>query len=219
MKNRFADFIVEFVKCSLSADSARMKYIALRKKNILCLIFVLLLFIAPGGNVKVITFSQFREQIKIDNIDEFEIYVDGTEISAPVTDHKCIFVQVITFCGEDDIKSSYRTWNSDNEFYIVFKNYRVEVDRVRIRTFIEETGTFNSKDPDDGRMLPSVEYGLIKGKKYYAVFSSEEYHLPPVGENGKPQKKFNHVIWISSKPFINGKPQVELTPLYKNWQY
>ncbi len=184
------------------------------------LTLVILLFIAPGGKMKEISFIELREQLLKDGVVEFEVSFDGHEIPAPVTGNKYVFNQIITYCGDgDDIMSSHRTWNSEDDFILVYNNFRVNLNRGKVRTFIEETGSFKSKDEDEGRILPSVEYGLVKNKKYFAKFSVEEYHLPPDSEGGKPQKKINHVLWISSRPYRNGKPRVELTPLYKGWSY
>jgi hypothetical protein len=184
------------------------------------LTMAILFFIAPGGKMKEISFNEFMDQLVKEGIDEFEVTLDGQEIESPVTGNKYVFNQIITYCGEDgDLLSSHRTWNSEEDFILVYKELRITLNRSKVRTFIEETGTFEHKDEDDGRILPSVEYGLVKNKKYYAKFSAEEYHLPPDRESGKPQKRINHVIWISSRPYRNGKPRVELTPLYKGWSY
>ncbi len=169
--------------------------------------------------MKDLSFNEFREYLVKEGVEEFEIVFDGKEIPAPVTGSKYLFIQIVTYCGDTDIMSSYRVWNSDNEFFLIYKNFRIKLDRVSIRTFIEETGSFKDKDSDDGRILPSIEFGIVKNKKYYARFAAEEYHLPPDRENGEPQKRTNHILWISSRPFKNGKPQVELTPLYKGWSY
>ena len=184
------------------------------------LTLVILFFTAAGGEMKEIDFHEFRDQLVKAGVDEFEVTLDGHETQAPVTGNKYIFNQIITYCGEDDdIMSSHRTWNSEEDFILVYKNFRVKLNRSNVRIFIEETGSFKHKDEDDGRILPSVEFGLVKNQKYFARFSAEEYHLPPDRESGKPQKRVNHVLWISSRPYKNGKPRVELTPLYKGWSY
>jgi len=182
-----------------------------------CLLF--LIFTGSGGEMKELTFDEFSEYLKTEGIEEFETSFDGIESAAPVTGNKYLFLQIVTYCGDEDIMSSYRTWNSDDEFALVYKNFRIQLDRSKVRTFIEKTGSFEEKDIDGGRMLPSEEYGLVKNKKYYAKISSEEYHLPPDRESGKPRKRTNHVLWISSRPFKSGRPQVELTPMYKGWSY
>ncbi len=183
------------------------------------LVCVLCISIAAGGDMKEMSFNEFRDSVKTEGADEFEAVFDGNEFTAPVTGKKYIFAQILTWCGDPDLKSSYRTWNSEEDFFLLYKNIKVSLSPSKVRTFIEETGTFTEKDSNDGRILPSVEYGLIKNKKYYAKFSSEEYHLPPDRESGKPQKRTNSVLWISSKPFKNGKPRVEITPMYKAWSY
>ncbi|PKL15593.1 MAG: hypothetical protein CVV49_20615 [Spirochaetae bacterium HGW-Spirochaetae-5] len=184
------------------------------------LFFVILFFTAAGGEMKEIGFHEFREQLVKEGVDEFEVTFDGQETPAPVTGNKYVFNQIITYCGEDDdIMSSHRTWSSEENFILVYNRFRVKVNRSNVRIFIEETGSFKHKDEDDGRVLPSVEYGLVKNQKYFAKFSAEEYHLPPDRESGKPQKRVNNVLWISSRPYKNGKPRVELTPLYKGWSY
>lgn len=192
----------------------------LRKFSILIVLFlVLLIFTGAGGKMKEMTFDEFREYLKHEAVEEFEAVFDGKVSPAPVTGNKYVYIQIVTYCGDDDVMSSYRTWNSDDDFFLVYKNIRLKLNRINIRTFIEETGSFSEKDIESGRMLPSVEYGLVKNKKYYIKVSSEKYHLPPDRENGEPEKITNHVLWISSKPFKSGKPKVELTPLYKSWSY
>jgi hypothetical protein len=191
-----------------------------RKFPVMTVFFlVLLIFTGAGGKMKDMSFDEFRDYLKHEAIDEFEAVSDGKESPAPVTGNKYVYIQIVTYCGGDDVMSSYRTWNSDDVFFMVYNNIRIKLNRNNVRTFIEETGSFSGKDIESGRMLPSIEYGLVKNKKYYAKVSSEEYHLPPDRESGEPKKRTNHVLWISNKPFKNGKPQVELTPLYKGWSY
>lgn len=181
---------------------------------------ILLLFLiltSAGGKMKELSFEEFRDFLKNENISECEVTFDGKETAAPVTGNKYLFLQIITYCGDDDITSSYRTWNTDDEFYLVYKNLRVKLSRTKVRTFIEKTGSF--EEMEEGRMFPSDEFGLVKGKKYFVRFSVEEYHLPPDRESGRPQKKINHVLWISNKTFINTMPQIKLTPMYERWSY
>lgn len=191
-----------------------------RKFLILIVLFLVqLIFTGAGGKMKEMTFDEFREYLKHEAVEEFEAVFDGKASPAPVTGNKYVYIQIVTYCGDDDVMSSYRTWNSDYDFFLVYKNIRLKLNRINIRTFIEETGSFSEKDIESGRMLPSVEYGIVKNKKYYIKTSSEEYYLPPDRENGKPQKKTNYVLWISTNPYKEGKPQVELTPMYKSWSY
>lgn len=184
---------------------------------ILCV--VTFIFTGAGGKMKEMNLAEFREYMAVEGIEECEVIFDGTETAAAVTGHKYVFLQMVTWCGENDVMSSYRTWNSEDEFFMVYENITVALRPSSVRTFIEKTGSFKQKDSDDGRMLPSVEFGLIKNKKYFVKISSEEYHLPPDRESGKPRKRTSHVLWISSRPYKEGKPQVELTPMYRNWSY
>jgi hypothetical protein len=200
-------------------ESGMFRYYAGKIKLLTAVFLVSLILTGSGGEVRELSFDEFREYLKTEGVAEFEAVFDGIESPAPVSGNKYLFLQIVTYCGEGDVMSSYRTWNSDDEFTLVYENFRVKLDRSRVRTFIEKTGSFKEKDIDDGRMLPSDEYGLVKNRKYYAKISSEEYHLPPDRESGKPRRRTNHVIWISSRPFKDGKPQVELTPMYKGWSY
>ncbi len=181
--------------------------------------FLILLLTAAGGNMKEMTFDEFREYMANDGISEFEVTFDGNESSVTATKQSYVFVQVITYCGVDDIMSSYKSWASDEDFVLIYKNIIVPLGKSKIRTYIEKTGSFSQRETDNDKIFSSVEYGLIKNKKYYAKFCSEQYHLPPDRNSGKPRKKINHVLWISSSTYKDGKPQVELTPMYKNWSY
>jgi hypothetical protein len=188
--------------------------------KLIVLVLVILFLIGADGKMKEIGFNEFREHLVKEGVNEFEVTFDGRETPAPITRNKYIFNQIITYCGDDEnIMSSHKTWNSEEDFILIYNNFRVKLNRRMVRVFVEETGAFKSKDEDDGRILPSVEYGLVKNQKYFAKFSVEEYHLPPDRESGKPQKRINHVLWISSRPYRNGEPRVELTPLYKGWSY
>ena len=196
-----------------------MKNSALNMRIVIALSLISISITGSGGKMKEMTFGEFREYMEREGITEIEVAFNGNETVAPVTGHKYVFLQIVTYCGEKDIMSSYRTWNSSDEFIMVYQNFRVTLEPSEVRTFIEETGSFKEKNTDDGRILPSLEYGLIKNKKYYIRLSSEEYHLPPDRESGKPQHRTSHVLWISSKAYKQGMPQVELTPMYKGWSY
>ncbi len=165
--------------------------------------------------MKEIAFNEFRDIAA----GECEVTFDGDDISITPTGNKYVFIQIVTYCGEIDVLSSYRTWNSDNDFVMLYKNLRVTLSTRSVRTFIAKTGSFIQKEGGDERSLPSDEFGLIKNKKYYVKITQENYHLPPDRESGKPRKGTSHVLWISDKPFLKGRPQVGLTPMYKNWSY
>lgn len=62
-----------------------------------------------------------------------------------------------------------------------------------------------------------AEYGLQKGRVYYARFHLESYKLPPEGDDKKPRQKTNQVLIISDKPIQHGKGK--LTPLFQSWSY
>ena len=209
----------ESLICKLISIISSLKIFSWKVHSLVIACLVPLVFTGSGGKMKEMSFDDFREYLKQEKIEECEAGFTGKEYSAPVTGNKYVFIQIVTYCGEVDIMSSYRTWNRNDEFVMVYKNIHVALNPAKVRTFIEETGSFSEKDIEGGRMLPSVEYGLVKNKKYYVKVSSEEYHLPPDREKGKLQKRTSHVLWISSRPFKDGKPQVELTPMYKGWSY
>lgn len=192
---------------------------ARRIRSLILLFTIPLVLNGSGGKMKEMNFYEFREYLKSEGVEECVVFFDGKETAAAVTGHRYVFLQVVTYCGESDVMSSYRTWNSEDEFIMVYKNFRIKLSPSSVRTFTEKTGSFEQKESDDGRVLPSLEFGLVKNKKYFVKISSEEYHLPPDRESGKPQKRTNYVLWISSRPFKEGKPQVELTPIYRHWSY
>jgi len=210
MKKDEDSLIVELISIIISVPAVCIL-------TIICMVSAA--FAASGGKVKDLNFNEFRDYINTEGIEGFEAAFDGIESAAPVTGNRYIFIQIVTYCGADDIMSSFRKWNSDDDFVLIYKNVRVTLSPVKVRTFIEKTGSFQSSGDGDGRLLPSVEYGLVKGKKYFIRISSEGYHLPPDREDGKPRRRINHVLWISSRPYKDGKPQIELTPMYKGWSY
>jgi hypothetical protein len=173
-------------------------------------------------------FYEFLKEKGLEN-KEMTIKFSGNEVQA-VSKEKYVFFEVVKFIGEEDIKSSHFTpWHPEETFFILYNDVKVEVDFRDIRTYIEETykQLYTKKDVskapefvrDDLKERPQVlvcEYGLQSGKIYYAKFNTDHFYVN--GPDG-PKQRTNIVIWISDKPFKDGKPQMPLTPMYSGWSY
>lgn len=188
------------------------------------IVYIILIMMIPAAttssdNYRVMNFTEFKEYINRKGINEFDA-VFGCEREIPLpSGNRYVYAQVVTWCGADDPKSSYRTWGSDDPFYMLYENIKIDIDRSKIRTFINKTGSFKEKDGNSGTILLSDEYGIVSGRKYFIRLAFEEYTLPPERGDSKPQKRKNYVLWVSDNPYKGGRPQIELTPLYKHWSY
>lgn len=63
------------------------------------------------------------------------------------------------------------------------------------------------------------EYLLAPGKTYHALVHEDRYHLPPEGPGERPREGRNRVLWVSDRPFKDGKAAGEMTPGYRGWSY
>jgi hypothetical protein len=64
-----------------------------------------------------------------------------------------------------------------------------------------------------------AEYCLETGKTYFALVHQDTYLLPPKGPGSAPEHGRRLVLWISDKPFVDGKPEQQVTPAYRGWTY
>ena len=72
---------------------------------------------------------------------------------------------------------------------------------------------------EQGEINYLAEYCLEPGRTYHAMFREERYPLPPAGPGGQPRESTNKVLVLSDRPFVDGKPQGEPIPSYRNWTY
>lgn len=187
-----------------------------------------------GRSIRLMEPHEFIDLMK--DSGGFEVTVDGTPQKSFFTGKTYVHYETVAYFGEDDIKSTRRIlYHTEKGFTVRHRNTVMAVDFRRIRTSIapsfEKTYTKSGNYAPgseaeksilamlDQEKVPAVmiaEFGLEAGKKYYARVKTESYHLPPREPDGRPQKKENRVLVISSSQLPN---DIELTPLYQSWSY
>jgi hypothetical protein len=55
-------------------------------------------------------------------------------------------------------------------------------------------------------------YALRASTPYHVRVAVETYHLPPDGPEGRPETASHAVLWVSDRPFVQGRPSRPLTP-------
>jgi hypothetical protein len=122
------------------------------------------------------------------------------------------------------------TYRSNNDILLVTDEARVAVDRG-LRLYIEPTWLErNPNDPELQACLEEAksrmeatdaalaEFALLPGREYWAKIVSEEHWLPPDGPDGTLRRAHSTALYLSDKPFMDGRPQGEASPL-SHWTY
>ncbi|MHA1309985.1 MAG: hypothetical protein ACTSQO_03565 [Candidatus Helarchaeota archaeon] len=163
----------------------------------------------------------------------YRAVISGTIQKSPITHTKCIYFEsAILLSKNDKIIGSIPLEHSTTDLFvqIKFNGFKISVNKIRtyLTPFYYEKLTqyddldsfkrnlFQQYDVD---YIIEAEYLLQNFYHYHVLVNEEFYHLPPPNENEKPIKAKNTVLWISDKIFIDGKPQIELTPYYSDWSY
>lgn len=63
-----------------------------------------------------------------------------------------------------------------------------------------------------------AEFALLPDRDYWANIVTEGYWLPPEGPDSPPRRARNLTLYLSDKPFVDGRPQGEATPM-SHWTY
>ncbi len=138
-----------------------------------------------------------------------EIYLEGKTEKSRLSFQKYFYYEIINRDSDGSYSVDYVY---ERSFNILWKKYRIEINRRNIRTFLEPT--FFQNQPNNTIF---IEYGLQPRKKYFLLPHVDTYSIP--GENGDIIEKNNIVFYISDKPFIENKPSVSITPAYQGWTY
>lgn len=202
-------------------------------KSVIVLIIFITIQIGYSMDKKNLDLYDLYNLLQNNNESSKEIVVtfDGELQEGYFSKKKYIFLEDVIYFGEPDIKStSYSPNYNENNFFLIYKKSQYSINFRKIRTFLSAsfTKTFNKSDieiapqvikkilQDTSTQSMICEYGLKPKKKYFAFFTEELYYVN--GPKG-PQRKKNLVLYISDKHFENGKPKVEITPLYSGWTY
>ena len=124
-------------------------------------------------------------------------------------------------------------YRSPKAFVVEIEGMKVLVETNRMRPFLRPSlrRSFKPGDKDAPERVVermaeeklasclAEEYLRAPGKTYHALVHEDRYHLPPEGPGERPREGRNRVLWVSDRPFKNGKAVVEMTPGYKGWSY
>jgi hypothetical protein len=162
----------------------------------------------------------------------FTVQVDGKEESFLGKVRSAYFEWVYGKQEGGKLTSYSVAYRSEPEIQLTSGSQRASLRPSRVRTHLapalERDYRATDRDAPDAvreRLekepgpVHVAEYRLEAGKTYFALVHEDSYHLPPQGPGQRPRRATKLVLWLSDKPFADGKPQVEITPGYKGWTY
>jgi hypothetical protein len=174
--------------------------------------------------------SEYRKELA-DPKAAFRARVEGGPLEAVWSRTPCAYFEAAVLMFEDGRYTGHtNTHRSDSDIFLVTGEARVKVDRG-LRLYIEPT--WLERDPCDpelracleeakNRMEASdaalAEFALLPGREYWARIAREEHWLPPDGPDRPPNRAYSTALYLSDKPFVNGRPQGEAAPM-SNWTY
>lgn len=162
----------------------------------------------------------------------FLVEVDGDQTSF-LGKLRCAYFEWIYGLAEAGKFVSYSVaYHSDAPLRLLADGKRTTLPANRVRVYVDAAieKEYQAGDPsapdvvrekiarENGRPVCVAEYRLESGKKYHAVVHEDRFTMSPAG-TGKPRQGTRSVLRISNQPFKDGAPQVEATPVYRNWTY
>ncbi|GEM_PF-6045096 len=156
----------------------------------------------------------------------------GEDCGAPWSKDRCVYWESAVLLVEEGRTIGHTdAHRSRSEIDLVLGDgTMVRVDR-NMRLYMEPT--WLEEDPSDpsARALLSearkscecpeavlAEFALFPGREYWARIVREEYWLPPDRPDGPPHRARGTTVYISEKPFKDGRPQGPETPM-STWTY
>jgi hypothetical protein len=163
----------------------------------------------------------------------FQVRVEGKGAESYLGRNRCGYFEWIYGERRDGVLSSFTVaYHSSEPITLVAAGKEARVAPRRVRTYLAPSVEREYRPGDqtapevvkeylaEGNEVAYVaEYCLEVGKTYHALVHTEHATLPPSGPMGKPEKSRNLVLWLSDKPFADGKPTAEKTPAYRGWSY
>lgn len=99
------------------------------------------------------------------------------------------------------------------------ESYTNEKEILEKADFLTEFTTQGDTKIGEANPVYVEEYILESGKTYFAILHIDSFMLPPDEDGGRPTRKEKKLLWISDTPFVEGKPQKEMTPAFSQWRY
>jgi hypothetical protein len=174
--------------------------------------------------------SEYRKSLD-DPQAPFKARVDGKLTESVWSRTPCVYFESAVLAFENGCYTGHtNTHRSDSDIFLITGEARVAVDRG-MRLYIEPTWLERTpKDPDLRSCLDEAkarmeaadaalaEFALLPGRDYWAKIVREEHWLPPEGPDSPPNRAHSTALYLSDKPFVDGRPQGEAAPL-SNWTY
>ncbi len=158
-----------------------------------------------------------------------EIRVEGPPLKTYLSEHESVYFEWAYGRMENGKWSEWSVgYQSDAGFAVVTGSGRMNVSRSDVRLFLspsfERDYASEAQAPEGLRSwirehgsVHAAEYRLEAGRVYFALLHEDHYYLPSPG--GPPKARSRKVLWISDRPFSEGKPVVQITPAYHGWTY
>lgn len=174
--------------------------------------------------------SEYRQSLA-DPKAPFRARVDGQLTESVWSRTPCVYFESAVLMLDAGRRIGHTsTHRSGRDIYLITDEARVAVDRG-MRLYLEPT--WLERDPSDpelracleeakSRMEASdaalAEFALMPGRDYWATIVREEHWLPPDGPDSPPHRAHSTTLYLSDKPFVDGRPQGEAAPM-SNWTY
>ncbi len=143
----------------------------------------------------------------------------------------CVYFEAAALMFSEDRYAGHTdTYRSDRGFFLITADAEIKID-CGLRLYLEPT--WLERDPKDparralweeakARMAATdvalAEFALLPEKDYWAKIVREEHWLPPDGPDWPPHRAHGTALYISDKPFVDGRPQGQASPM-SNWTY
>ena len=174
--------------------------------------------------------SEYRKSLA-DPQAPFRARVEGGLAESVWSRTPCVYFESAVLMLEDGRYTGHtNTHRSGRDIFLVNGEARVAVDRG-VRLYIEPT--WLERDPSDPELRACLdearvrmeasdaalaEFALLPGREYWVKIVREEHWLPPEGPDSPPNRAHSTALYISDKPFVEGRPQGEAAPM-SNWTY
>lgn len=174
--------------------------------------------------------SEYRKTLA-DPKAPFRARLEGKLTEAIWSGTPCVYFESAALMFHDGRRAGHTsTHRSGRDIFLVTGEARVAVDRG-MRLYLEPTWLERDpKDPEQRAFLEEAkarmeasdaalaEFALLPGRDYWAKIVREEHWLPPDGPDRPPNSAHSTTLYLSDKPFVNGRPQGEASPM-STWTY
>ncbi|MCE9599483.1 MAG: hypothetical protein K8S54_16090 [Spirochaetia bacterium] len=179
-------------------------------------------------NKHELTPDDFRNQI--------EVTFTGPSLKSYPSQEECVYFEwaygnKVATDGESAWAEYSVGFQSDSKITLQSSIGQMQLSRNEMRLFLspEISRIYNHKEQSrapeatlawiaENGSVAVEEYMLFSDRTYFAVLHVDTYNLPPDGA-GPPRRGQKKLLWISDRPFLNGKPVAPMTPAYRGWTY